>query len=219
MRNFLQRREPPPPSEIMLDRWRAAQNMPPPVNQRPGWLDGATVQEPGEYPYFFLARASDGREVRALIRTAPCLIRGRVVAVERDRFMPDFVVNVGLALSGFASLPFMWRLATPRQVYLEQDDGLVARALAWSFSPVGLLAGLIRRSQFLHIHLFRDWSENRAALDRLQQLGEVVEIKAAVAALAAVDMETGEHEILFQETDECWCAYPLTIRSEHGDEE
>lgn len=201
------------PADALFDRLKRSLDREPVVNTRPRPLDlGGTASGPGDYPRVFLGVTADARDARALILSEPCVIRGRVIAVHRDHGMPDFAVNVGLALSGLCSLPVLWRLAEPKQAYFDQGDGLTARALTWSI-PAGLLGGFVRRSGFLHVHLFDDWKCRTQALDTLR-VGERVEIECAIAALVAVDVDGG-HDVLFQETDDCWCAYPLRIKSDH----
>lgn len=191
---------------------------PPEANRRPA----ALLLGQGEpFPHYQLAELPDGGQIIAPVLTLPTLTRGRVIAVERERRIPElgrYVIHVGLALSGLASWPLLWRL-DPSRIEYENEFRLLTTPGTSAWVGDSIDAGVRRvwrhllESERLHVHLVDAWQEDDERLPLLRP-GQRVEIYGPVAALAVTVPESGACEILFSEVDppECWCIHPLSIK-------
>lgn len=193
------------------------QRKPPEINRRraPLFLGRGEA-----FPHYELETLADGSHVIAQVRSMPILVQGRVIYAERDLEFGRHVIHVGLALSGLASWPLLWRLDPSRLEYEEEFRFLVtpgsdARVLTGAVDAgIWRIWRSILSSKRLHVHLIDTWDEDDERLPLLQR-GRRVEIYGPVAALAAVPPEPDDCEILFSELDppECWCVHPLSIKS------
>lgn len=202
--------------EFYLRELEWQKRRPPEVNRRPAPLPLAQAEG---WPHYGLAEQhDDGRRIVAPVYSVPTLIRGRVLCAEfdRDSDLRCYVLHVGLALSGPASWPGLWRLD---RSYITHDDDLRLLVTPGWFvtyhdaagAGVARLRQHFHESERLHVHLIDVWRDDDERLPLLKR-GQRVEIYGPVCSLAAADREN-ELDILFSELErpECWCIYPLRI--------
>lgn len=202
--------------ELYLNEIEWQKRRPPATNRRPAPLPLARGEA---YPHYQLDELADGRRIIAPVLTLPTLIRGRVIAAERDRdeSLGSHVVHVGLALAGLASWPVLWRLDPSRIEYQDQFRLLTTPGAAGYVTDSLIETGVrkiwrsLLSSERLHVHLVDAWREEDERL--LLQPGQRIEVYGPVCALAVAEPDSGACEILFSEVDppECWCIYPLRI--------
>jgi len=159
-----------------------------------------------------------GGEWRALIKSYPCRIAGRILDVRVDADMP--IVHVGIAYDGrVASWPLLWRWGGDYIEFLPHESGLVAQQLttpAWHLRggieilPLHALLRAIRRPDSRRLfHLLAHPDDLNFDVVRR---GRRVVIDGCLADLYYCP-RVGESMQATYDVKECWHIWPFAVNA------